>query len=195
MRFVTILFSLVIMLIATGCQMVQPGTPPAAASPTTLVLASHDSFSVSEDVVAEIGLYNLTQDAAPVLVHFGPETVENYLLVRLDPPTWGQRLWQGCDVVQPGFGQQPSSFDQREWTSAALGNDSPSDRWVQRRADAAAKQFVRVVGAQVAQPHLTDGVQAWYSVGAIVGGEQHDDALGVQAASDEPEYVDRCLVE
>jgi hypothetical protein len=41
----------------------------------------------SEDVVAETGLYNLTQDAAPVLVHFGPEKVENYLLVRLDPPT------------------------------------------------------------------------------------------------------------
>lgn len=40
----------------------------------------------SQDIVAETGLYNLTQDEAPVLVHFGTERVENYLLVRLEQP-------------------------------------------------------------------------------------------------------------
>ena len=40
----------------------------------------------SETVVAETGLYNLTQDEAPLLVHFGTESNENYLLVRLDAP-------------------------------------------------------------------------------------------------------------
>jgi hypothetical protein len=40
----------------------------------------------SQDVVAETGLYNLTQNEAPVLVHFGTERVENYLLVRLEQP-------------------------------------------------------------------------------------------------------------
>jgi hypothetical protein len=40
----------------------------------------------SENVVAETGLYNLTQDEAPVLVHFGTESNANYLLVRLDEP-------------------------------------------------------------------------------------------------------------
>ncbi len=40
----------------------------------------------SEDFVAETGLYNLTQDEAPVLVHLGPDKVENYLLVRLEYP-------------------------------------------------------------------------------------------------------------
>ena len=40
----------------------------------------------SEDVVAETGLYNLTQDEAPLLVHFGTDYVENYLLVRLEQP-------------------------------------------------------------------------------------------------------------
>jgi hypothetical protein len=40
----------------------------------------------SEEIVAETGLYNLTQDEAPVLVHFGPDRVENYLLVRLKEP-------------------------------------------------------------------------------------------------------------
>jgi hypothetical protein len=40
----------------------------------------------SEDLVVETGLYNLTQDDAPVLVHFGPEQVENWLLVRLEQP-------------------------------------------------------------------------------------------------------------
>ena len=39
-----------------------------------------------EDIVVETGLYNLTQAEAPVLVHFGPEKVENWLLVRLDDP-------------------------------------------------------------------------------------------------------------
>lgn len=40
----------------------------------------------SEDVVLEAGLYNLTQDEAPVLVHFGTERVENWLFVRLEQP-------------------------------------------------------------------------------------------------------------
>ncbi len=40
----------------------------------------------SEDIIAETGLYNLTQDQAPVLVHFGKDKVENYLLVRMQEP-------------------------------------------------------------------------------------------------------------
>jgi len=36
------------------------------------------------DIVMETGLYNLTQDQAEVLVHFGPEKTQNVLLVRLD---------------------------------------------------------------------------------------------------------------
>jgi len=40
----------------------------------------------SETVIAETGLYNLTQDEASVLVHFGKEKTENYLLVRLEEP-------------------------------------------------------------------------------------------------------------
>ncbi|MEQ8848018.1 hypothetical protein [Botrimarina sp.] len=43
-------------------------------------------FGGSDEIVAETGLYNLTQDEAPVLVHFGADTTENYLLVRLDAP-------------------------------------------------------------------------------------------------------------
>lgn len=41
-------------------------------------------FGDSQNVVAETGLYNLTQDEAPLLMHFGTEKVENYLLVRLE---------------------------------------------------------------------------------------------------------------
>jgi len=40
----------------------------------------------SEDIVVETGLYNLTQNDAPVMVHFGPDRVENWLLVRLENP-------------------------------------------------------------------------------------------------------------
>ena len=43
-------------------------------------------FGEGEDIVVETGLYNLTQAEAPVLVHFGPEKVEHWLLVRLDDP-------------------------------------------------------------------------------------------------------------
>lgn len=40
----------------------------------------------SEDIVVETGLYNLTQNEAPLLVHFGTDKVENWLLVRLEDP-------------------------------------------------------------------------------------------------------------
>jgi hypothetical protein len=40
----------------------------------------------SEDFVVETGLYNLTQEEAPIMVHFGPDRVENWLLVRLEHP-------------------------------------------------------------------------------------------------------------
>ena len=36
------------------------------------------------DLVMETGVYNLTEDQAEVLVHFGPEQTQNVLLVRLD---------------------------------------------------------------------------------------------------------------
>ena len=38
----------------------------------------------SETIVAETGLYNLTQEEAPLLIHFGTERSEEYLLVRLE---------------------------------------------------------------------------------------------------------------
>lgn len=40
----------------------------------------------SDDVILETGLYNLTQEEAPVMVHFGPDRVENWLLVRMENP-------------------------------------------------------------------------------------------------------------
>jgi len=39
-----------------------------------------------ENVVIETGLYNLTLEEAPVLVHFGPDKYEFFLLVRMDAP-------------------------------------------------------------------------------------------------------------
>ncbi len=38
----------------------------------------------SDSIVVETGLYNLTQEEAPALVHFGTDRVENWLLVRLE---------------------------------------------------------------------------------------------------------------
>ncbi len=43
-------------------------------------------FGENENTVAETGIYNLTQNEAPLLVHLGPAKAENWLLVRLDDP-------------------------------------------------------------------------------------------------------------
>lgn len=40
----------------------------------------------SRELVVETGLYNLTQKEAPLLVHFGADKTENWLLVRLESP-------------------------------------------------------------------------------------------------------------
>jgi hypothetical protein len=40
----------------------------------------------SDTIVIETGIYNLTQDQAPILVHFGTDKVETWLLVRLENP-------------------------------------------------------------------------------------------------------------
>jgi len=40
----------------------------------------------NSDVVVETGIYNLTQDQTPVLVHYGDTRTEQYLLVRLNAP-------------------------------------------------------------------------------------------------------------
>ena len=40
----------------------------------------------SSSVVVETGLYNLTNDEVPVLVHFAPDRVEDRTLIRLKPP-------------------------------------------------------------------------------------------------------------
>ena len=38
----------------------------------------------NEDLVMETGVYNLTQDQAEVMAHFGPNETQTALLVRLD---------------------------------------------------------------------------------------------------------------
>lgn len=43
-------------------------------------------IGTSESCVCETGLYNLTQSQAPLLVHYGTDRVETFLLVRLDAP-------------------------------------------------------------------------------------------------------------
>ncbi|MEZ6073588.1 MAG: hypothetical protein R3C10_25755 [Pirellulales bacterium] len=51
----------------------------------------------SDDIVVETGLYNLTEDDVPVMVHFGPDKVEYWLLVRLDEPEGDEDQPQGDD--------------------------------------------------------------------------------------------------
>ena len=40
----------------------------------------------NKDTVLETGIYNLTEDETSVLVHFGPEQTQQWLLVRLKEP-------------------------------------------------------------------------------------------------------------
>jgi len=46
------------------------------------------AFTVGDnkDTVVETGLYNLTKDEAPVLIHKGKDATEQWLLVRLKNP-------------------------------------------------------------------------------------------------------------
>jgi hypothetical protein len=46
------------------------------------------AFTIGDkkDTVIETGLYNLTKDEAPALIHFGPDKTEQWLLVRLQNP-------------------------------------------------------------------------------------------------------------
>jgi hypothetical protein len=50
------------------------------------------AFTIGNDpnVVLETGLYNLTLDETPVLVHFGENQTQTYLFVRLEEPTEGE---------------------------------------------------------------------------------------------------------
>jgi len=47
------------------------------------------AFTVDDNKtnVVETGLYNLTKDEAPALIHFGKDRTEQWLLVRLHKPT------------------------------------------------------------------------------------------------------------
>jgi hypothetical protein len=40
----------------------------------------------NDQLVVETGLYNLTNDEVPVLVHFGPDRQEGRVLIRLNQP-------------------------------------------------------------------------------------------------------------
>jgi hypothetical protein len=46
------------------------------------------AWTIGDDpsTVLETGIYNLTKDQTPVLVHFGTEKTQTWLMVRLDPP-------------------------------------------------------------------------------------------------------------
>ena len=44
----------------------------------------------NKSTVLETGIYNLTMDQAPVLVHYGADQTDECLLIRLDPPPEGQ---------------------------------------------------------------------------------------------------------
>jgi hypothetical protein len=51
------------------------------------------AFSIDDnkDIVFETGMYNLTQDETPVLVHLGPSKTETFVFVRLEQPEEGDR--------------------------------------------------------------------------------------------------------
>jgi hypothetical protein len=60
------------------------------------------AFSVDNDrdIVFETGLYNLTQEETPVLVHLGPNKTETFVFVRLDQPEGQDAAPQGGSIEQ-----------------------------------------------------------------------------------------------
>ena len=59
-------------------------TVVGAVDPETQRVAIHPEKN--DEVIIETGLYNLTNDEVPILVHFGPDRQEQRLLVRLENP-------------------------------------------------------------------------------------------------------------
>src|SRR5262245_65472197 len=51
------------------------------------------AFTIGNDanIIMETGLYNLTQNATPVLVHFGPTQTATYVFSRLPEPKEGEQ--------------------------------------------------------------------------------------------------------
>ena len=49
----------------------------------------------NNDLVMETGIYNLTQDSAPAMIHFGKDKSETRLLVRMEQPKDGQTAAPG----------------------------------------------------------------------------------------------------
>ena len=45
----------------------------------------------NKNTVGETGLYNLTQDEAPALIHIGKDKTQQWLLVRLKQPEQGEQ--------------------------------------------------------------------------------------------------------
>ena len=58
----------------------------------------------NNDVVMETGIFNLTQDSVPAMIHFGKDKSETRLLVRMEKPPEGQGAAtpQGTMTPQPG---------------------------------------------------------------------------------------------
>lgn len=61
------------------------------------------AFRIGErdNLIAETGLYNLTQDEVPVLVHFGTEKTEKFLFIRLKNEEQNQGQLQGAASPPP----------------------------------------------------------------------------------------------
>ncbi len=71
------------------------------------------AFTVGKDpnTVMETGLYNLTQNTTPVLVHFGPDKTANYVFARLPEPKEGEQA--GATAAAPANPGTPAAVDLR----------------------------------------------------------------------------------
>ncbi|MBN1851486.1 MAG: hypothetical protein JW829_02135 [Pirellulales bacterium] len=77
------------------------------------------AFTIGDksDVVMETGLYNLTQAQTPVLVHYGTDRTENYLLVQLDPPEETEKPKTAVGEVKHEWGIATRSTNRAMGTS------------------------------------------------------------------------------
>jgi hypothetical protein len=74
------------------------------------------AFTIGNDpnVVMETGLYNLTQQATPVLVHFGGSKTQTYIFARLPEPKEGEQDQATTTATAPGNPAAPPANDRRE---------------------------------------------------------------------------------
>ena len=106
-----------------------------------------------------------------------------------------QRPVQRLRTRQLGGGQLRGQLDQRQRVTRRIGHDAPAHLAVNRRTRRPRQQLLRRLFRQPADRQLRQSGQDQRLSLSLAGGEHHAHPVRIQAPGDEPEHLDRYLVQ